>query len=244
MIDGVLVLAAGKSTRIASRSGGLPKPLMEIGGKPIVAHTLEWLAASGIATVWVNLHYDADRVRDTLGDGTQFGLTVRYSFEPEILGTAGAWKKLRQEWSRTSLVVYGDNLMRFNLLRFLGVHRDAGALVTAALFDPAVHAHTGIAGGYAVLGAGARIEQFVEGSAPGNTGAYVNAGAYLIEPGAGDWIPDGFQDFGRDVLPRLASARALAGHVLERDAFCLGLDTPASFERGEELLRAGSISLS
>ena len=244
MIDGVLVLAAGKSTRIAARSGGLPKPLLEIGGKPVIAYTLEWLAGYGIREAWINLHFEPDTIRASLGDGSRFGLTIRYSLEPEILGTAGAWKKLRPEWSATSLVVYGDNLIRFDLRRFLGVHRATGALVTAALFDPEVHANTGIAGGYAVLGSGSHIERFVEGDPLRASGAYVNAGAYLLQPGVADWIPDGCQDFGNDILPRLASAGKLAGYVLEPEAFCLGLDTPASFERGEEILRAGSVSLS
>jgi NDP-sugar pyrophosphorylase family protein len=243
MIDGVLVLAAGKSTRIASRSRGLPKPLLEIGGKPVVGHTLEWVAGYGIRSVWMNLHYRPEAIRHALGDGTRFGVALRYSSEPEILGTAGAWKKLCAEWRRTSLVIYGDNLMRFDLREFLHAHARGGALATAALFDPTVHAHTGIAGGHAVLGADARVVRFVEGRAAPGLAPLVNAGAYLLEPTVCTWIADGFQDFGRHVFPRLAASRALAGHVLERDAFCLGLDTPASFDRAEELLRVGSVSL-
>ena len=244
MIDGVLVLAAGKSTRIEPRSHGLPKPLLEIGEKPVVGHTLEWLAGSGVRSAWVNLHYRPEVVRETLGDGRRFGVQLRYSLEPEILGTAGAWKKLRSEWRGTSLVVYGDNLVRFDLRRFLEAHRSTGGLLTAALFDPRVHPSTGIAGGHAILGVASRIERFVEGRPPQGTSAYVNAGAYLLEPGVAEWIPEGYQDFGHDILPRLAAAGVLAGHVLEREAFCLGLDTPESFERGEELLRAGSVNLS
>lgn len=244
MIECVLVLAAGRSIRIAERSRGLPKPLLEIGGKPVVVHTLEWLASYGIRRAWVNLHYQPNAIRARLGDGSEFGIALRYSLESEILGTAGAWRKLRPEWGSTSLVVYGDNLIRFELRRFLEAHRSAGALVTVALFDPEVHVSTGMAGGYAVLGPGSHIDGFVEGPVSGAGRALVNAGVYLLEPSVADWIPEGFQDFGKDVFPRLASAGELAGYVLESEAFCLGLDTPASFARGEELLRTGSVSLS
>jgi NDP-sugar pyrophosphorylase family protein len=244
MIAGVLVLAAGKSTRIAERSRGLPKPLLEIGAKPVVGYTLEWLAGYGMRTVWMNLHYQPEVMRRALGDGSEFGVRLRYSFEPQILGTAGAWKKLHSEWNGTSLVIYGDNLMRFDMRRFVAAHESGGALMTLAVFDPTLHRHTGIAGGIALLSEhGRRVERFVEGTPPDTGRAFVNAGAYLLEPDVSRWIPGGFQDFGRDVLPGLASAGMLGAHVLERGAFCLGLDTPSSLERGEELVRAGSVSL-
>ena len=244
MIDGVLVLAAGKSTRIAPRAHGVPKPLLEIGGKPIIGHTLEWLAGYAIGAVWVNQHYRPQAIQAARGDGNRFGVAVRYSVEPEIRGTAGAWKQLEREWRGTSLVVYGDNLIRFDLQRFLAEHRRRGALMSVALFDQAKHANTGIAGGYATLAADGRIERFVEGARPTQGDSYVNAGAYLLEPSVADRIAAGVQDFGRDVMPPLAAAGKLFGHVLEPEAFCLGLDTPASFARGEEMLRTGSVSLS
>lgn len=242
MIPHALVLAAGRSTRIAPLSGGLPKPLLPVAGKPVVGHALEWLAGHGVASAWINLHSRADLLREALGDGGRYGVALRYSHEPEILGTAGAWKKLIAQWSDTSLVVYGDNLMRFDLSLFLAAHRRAGVLASVALFDPARHAHSGIAGSRVMLADGGRIQRFAEGAAAAS-GGLVNAGAYLLEPAVGKWIGPGFQDFGRDVFPALVTAGQVYGYVLEEGAFCLGLDTPESFRRAEALIRAETVRL-
>lgn len=237
-----LVLAAGKSTRIASVSGGLPKPLLSIGGKPVIARTLEWLSESGVGDVWINLHYRGDDIRSALGDGSRHGVRISWAHEPEILGTAGAFRALAAHWAGTDpvLVVYGDNLMAFDLGAFAAFHARAGARGTVALFDPARHLNTRIAGGRVRLDAASRITAFVEG---GTGEGYVNAGAYLLDPSVAADVAPGFQDFGRDVFPPLARAGALAGHLLEPSGYCLGLDTPESFAVAEQLVASRQVAL-
>jgi NDP-sugar pyrophosphorylase family protein len=245
MVGGVLVLAAGKSTRISSLAAGLPKPLLEFGGRRLIEWTLDWLAEAGVAEVWINLHYQPERVREALGDGSRHGLRIHFAFEPELLGTAGAWQSVAAGWGTTSLVVYGDNVMRFGLGEFLAAHRRSGALATVAVFDPERHGNTGIAGGHVALAEGGRIEEFREGTPP-RPGAreYVNAGAYLLEPEVLRAIPPGFQDFGRDIFPRLLAGGRLHGHLIDDTGFCLGLDTPESFAVARRMLGEGEVRLS
>ena len=244
MIDGALVLAAGKSTRIAGVAGGGPKPLLPIRGQAILTRNIEWLVGEGIQSVWINVHHQPDRIRDAVGDGSRWGLEVRYSVEPEILGTAGAWKRLEAHWTATSLVVYGDNLLRFSVEAFVRRHRETGALATVALFDPDRHANTGIAGGHVALEASGRVVRFVEGSRPAGTGPfYVNAGAYLLEPAMRAHIGPGFQDFGRDVFPPLVAMGRVFGHVLEPTGYCLGVDTPESLRAAQALIDEARIAL-
>lgn len=245
MLGGVLVLAAGKSTRISSLSGGLPKPLLDFGGKPLIGWTLDWLAAAGVEEVWVNLHYKPEALRGALGDGSRYGIRIRYVHEPEILGTAGAWRNVAGTWGSTSLVVYGDNVMRFGLDAFLAAHRRSGAMATVAVFDPMRHRNTGIAGGHVVLAEDGRVKEFREGVPPRPGRAeYVNAGAYLLEPELVGRIPPGFQDFGRDIFPTLLADGLVHGHILEDSGFCLGLDTPASYAEAQRLLGAEEVRLS
>lgn len=241
---GALVLAAGKSTRIAPVSRGLPKPLLSFGGRPLIEWTLEWLAASGLDDIWINLHHRPEAIRSALGGGERFGLRIRYSHEDTILGTAGGWLALRGEWRDTSLVVYGDNVMRFDLRRFLDVHRRRGAVASVAVFDPFVHSNTGIAGGHVRTAPDGRIVEFREGAAPREGEAeYVNAGAYLLEPEVADRIGPGFQDFGRDVFPQLLESGRVYAHLLEGEGFCLGLDTPECYRKGERMLDGGEVRL-
>jgi NDP-sugar pyrophosphorylase family protein len=233
-----LVLAAGKSTRIASVSGGLPKPLLTVGGRRVIERTLEWLAASGVREVWINLHHRADDVRNALGDGSSHGVRISYSYEPELLGTAGTFRSLASEWSETTLVVYGDNVISFDLERFAADHRAARSDVTIALFDQARHANSRIAGGRVVLDSHHAVTSFVEGGSDG----LVNAGAYLLEPSVANVIAPGVQDFGRDILPVLAADGRVRGYVMEAEGFCLGLDTPESFSVAEELIGSGQLA--
>lgn len=244
MIQDVLVLAAGKSTRISAVAQGLPKPLLPLAGRAILDRNLEWLASEGVRRVWINLHYRPEAIRDAVGDGRRFGLHIHYSHESTILGTAGAWKHLETQWSGTSLVVYGDNLLRFSLARFLEQHRTSKALVSVALFNPSRHAHTGIAGGRVDLDDDGWIVDFVEGvPAASARRHYVNAGAYLLDPLVSRSVPPGFQDFGKDVFPRLTGARRLLGHVLEDSGYCLGLDTPESFAVAHDIVQSARVVL-
>src|SRR5690606_14186574 len=119
-----LVLAAGRSTRISPVTNGLPKPLLELGGTSLLGWNLSWLRSHGIEEIWINLHHTAERIRAAIGDGAAFGVRVEYAHEPELLGTAGAWRALADRWQDTSLVVYGDNFMRFDLDRLLETHRN------------------------------------------------------------------------------------------------------------------------
>jgi NDP-sugar pyrophosphorylase family protein len=234
-----LVLAAGRSTRISPVANGLPKPLLELGGTSLLGWNLSWLRAHGIADLWINLHHGAERIRAAIGDGAAWGVRIRYAYEPELLGTAGAWRALAEHWTGTSLVIYGDNFMRFDLGALVHAHRRSGASATLAVFDPAVHACTGGAGGRARL-SGDRVVSFQEDGVNGR--APINAGVYALEPSVADAIPPGFRDFGRDVLPRLAEAGTLGAHMLEAGGFCLGLDTPERFERAKQLFAGGEVA--
>jgi NDP-sugar pyrophosphorylase family protein len=233
-----LVLAAGRSTRISPVTNGLPKPLLEIGGTSLLGWNLSWLRSHGIEEIRINLHHRAERIRAAIGDGAAFGVRVRYAYEPELLGTAGAWRALAHEWRGTWFVVYGDNFMRFDLAALLATHRDSGSGATMAVFDPTVHACTGGAGGRARIVDG-RVIAFEEDGSVGD--APINAGVYALEPEVAAVIPSGFQDFGRDVLPRLAAAGSLAAHMLEPGGFCLGLDTPERYELAQQLFAGGEV---
>jgi MurNAc alpha-1-phosphate uridylyltransferase len=85
-----MILAAGLGQRMRPLTDSLPKPMLSVGGKPLLQYHLEALAKLGISEVIINLAYLGDKIRDFVGNGERFGLHVQYSEEPEPLETAGA----------------------------------------------------------------------------------------------------------------------------------------------------------
>ncbi len=247
MIDlDVLVLAAGRSERIQSIAKGLPKPLLKVGERSVLEQNLMHLAKQGIRQAWINVHYKPQAIYETIRDGAHLGLTVRYSMEPEILGTAGAARYLLSHWRRKLLVVYGDSLISFDLQRLLDVHRESDALVTIGSFDRRISAHTGIAGGRVTVNYERRITAFHEGGDQGGSdGGLVNAGLYLIEREILARIPpDSLLDFARDLFPALiAEGLPLYAYVFGPEEFCLGIDTPEHFSAAQILFKTRAITL-
>jgi NDP-sugar pyrophosphorylase family protein len=237
-----IVLAAGKSRRIAPLAGTLPKPLLEIGGVAILVRNLRWLAESGIEEVWINLHYRPEAIRERIGNGCRLGLRVNYSYEPEIRGTAGGVRGIASQWKETFLVVYGDNLVRANLASMQEAHRQSGAPVTIGLFDRRRQPHTGIAGGAVTVNSAGQVASFIEGATAG-TSALVNAGLYIIEPEiVARILPASFYDFARDLFPQLLeSAVPINSHVI--DGYCLGIDTPEAYRQALRLIDEGRVKL-
>lgn len=247
-----LVLAAGHSTRIEPLAAGVPKPLLEVGGRSLLEWNLRWLGASGITEIWINLHHRAATVRTAARAMAPAGVELLFSEEVELLGTAGGWRRASRIRARLAarkggwLVVYGDNLMRFDLGGLHEAHRaarKAGAVATVALFDPSRHRNTGIGASRVELAADGRVERFEEERGGSAGAALVNAGVYVLEPEVVDSVGDGVADFGTDVFPALVARGALYGHVMEAGGFCLGLDTPEHFEEGRRLVESGAIGL-
>jgi len=237
-----LVLAAGMSTRLAALTGGAPKPLTPIAGVPVLHRNLRWLASAGFKEVYINLHHRADEVKASVGDGSAFGLRVEWSLENLILGTAGAAKKLELELteSRHFLMVYGDNVLNFDLKNFIAAAEKTPVLVTIAAFDPAKSPNTGIAGGRVQVDNSGAVTAFVEGQ-PSAAG-FVNAGVYVCGARVLKKIPASPQssDWARDIFPKLiASGEKLRAEVI--DGYCLGIDTPKAYERAQELFRSGAV---
>jgi len=233
-----LVLAAGRSTRIEAIAQDLPKPLIEVAGATALDWNLRWLAAEGVVDVWINLHHKAEAIRSHVGDGSQYGLRVRYSFEPEILGTAGAVRRLERELSgEPFLVLYGDNVTRTSLRALVDAHREGGAAITIGMFDFRTDLHSGIAGGRVVVDPQNVVREFHEGA--DHESPWVNAGVYVVDPSVFESLPpDGvYADFGKDVLPQwVRSGRTVLGFPI--DGFCFGIDTPEAWERANERLLA------
>ena len=132
-----VVLAGGLATRLGERTRQLPKALLPIAGRPFLAWQLEALARSGFHDVLLCIGHFADQIREFLGDGAAFGITLAYSEDgPTLLGTGGALRRALDLLAPSFLVTYGDSYLPFDYsapLRDLDAHPEA--LGTMSVFQ-------------------------------------------------------------------------------------------------------------
>jgi NDP-sugar pyrophosphorylase family protein len=129
-----MVMAAGLGTRLRPLTQYLPKPMVPIANRPVLHHLLNLLAAHDVRQIGINLHAFPELIMSYFGDGSALGLEIRWSYEPELLGTAGGTRKLMDFWKgETILVTSGDGLHDIDVTALLGHHRRCGALATIAV---------------------------------------------------------------------------------------------------------------
>ena len=100
MNNKMLVLSAGKGTRMGNITQNVPKVMVPFLGKPLLGYQIEHFKRKGITEICINTHYLADQIFSYVGDGSKFHIKIHTSYEPEILGTAGAATKKVSKSSR------------------------------------------------------------------------------------------------------------------------------------------------
>ena len=227
-----MILAAGKGTRLLPLTKNLPKCLMPLAGRPLIDWQLSWLKKHGVTECVINLHYLPEQVRAHCGDGTSYGLHVEYSFEPELLGTAGAVKKVADFFNAAPFfVIYGDNFSQWNLSHLREEcerHKASGTM--------AVHWREDVTqSGMVEMDSENRIARLGEKPKSGEvTSHYVNAGFYYLDPKVLDYIPEGeFCDFAHHVFPKMLDAGEKIYAVKMEDPI-IGIDTPEAYHRADE----------
>jgi NDP-sugar pyrophosphorylase family protein len=125
-----MILAAGLGERLRPITDKIPKPLIPVLDKPLIAHTLALLKRHGIEDVVINLHHLAGLIPAVLGDGSAYGVDITYSSEPDLLGTGGGVKKVESLFKETFIVLNGDILCDVDLDAAVNEHRAKGAMAT------------------------------------------------------------------------------------------------------------------
>jgi mannose-1-phosphate guanylyltransferase len=235
-----MLLAAGEGRRLGSITLKDPKPMLRVLGRPILEHNLRLLAHYGITEVVINLHHSPAAITDYFGDGSAWGMKLTYSYEKQLLGTAGAVKRIESFFREAFVVIYGDNLTTCDLNALAEKHRSTSALATLALF----HREDVSASGVALLDAQDRIEGFIEKPGAQEVPSHwVNAGVIIFQPQVMQFIPDDHpSDFGFDVLPKLiAHGLPVFGYRMTEELWWI--DTPEAFTQVRSLAESGQLKL-
>ncbi|HYB89985.1 MAG TPA: NDP-sugar synthase [Candidatus Binataceae bacterium] len=132
-----LVRAAGVGERLRPLTYTIPKPLLEIGGRPLIHYPLLMLKRAGVTQIAINVHHLAGEIEAALGNGSSLGIEITYSREPVLLGTGGALNPLREYFAgETFIVANGDTILDLDLSAMVAFHRERKALATLLLARP------------------------------------------------------------------------------------------------------------
>lgn len=201
-----MIMAAGVGSRLDPLTRIVPKPLVPIVGRPVMEYCLLWLKRHGLKELVANLHHLPEEIKNHFGDGQEWGFDLHYSFEEQLLGTAGGVKK-NEEFLRpgTFLVASSDGLTDIDLPDLLNFHRAKKSLATIALREIKETSQYGVV----VTDEAGRIVAFQEKPHPAQAlSNLVNTGIYVFEPAIFDYIPAGqFFDFGKQLFPLLVAKR-------------------------------------
>lgn len=211
-----VILAGGLGTRLGALAEGLPKPMVAVGGRPLLEHVVRQLAGQGFPEVLLLVGHRAEVIESHFGDGSAFGLRVRYSREREPLGTGGALKFAAPLIPGRFLMLYGDLYRDFDYAGFCARHDQALAVY------PYVDGLTTIACANVGLDAsGARVARYVKGD-PGAGLTHVDAGFGVFRREALDLLPEGASSFEARVYPALAESGKLEAELVDRAFFDIG----------------------
>ena len=196
----VVLMAGGLGSRLMPLTENCPKPMLQVGGKPILESILESFSEQGFRKFFLSVNYLAQTIRDYFGDGSQWGVDISYLQEDKRLGTAGALSLLPERPSDPLVVMNGDLLTRVHFESMLTFHYEHGAVATMAVREYDFQVPYGV-----VRLNGSNIAAIEEKPVHH---FFVNAGIYTLSPEAFEHIPTGtFFD-----MPTLFETLLAGGH--------------------------------
>lgn len=224
-----ILLAGGQGRRLRSITGKLPKPMVPLVGVPVLDRLLELLRRNGFTDVCATLCYRPEVIQEHCGDGSGYGVHLRYRIETEPRGTAGAVRACSDFYGRDDfLVISGDAACSFDLLRLYRQHQSSGAAVTVALYPDAEPLQYGLVlqdrQGY--------VRHFIEKPDwPHVVTDLVNTGIYIVSPRAMAYVPEDTPfDFAKDLFPLLLAANEPILGV-PMDGYWCDIGTPRAYYR-------------
>lgn len=170
----VVLMAGGRGTRLAPLTAHTPKPMLPIGGRPLLEQVLDQVRDAGFSRVFIAVGYRADVIEEHFGDGSEIGLAIEYLREDRPLGSAGALRLAGSELDRPFIVMNADLLTNVNLSALMRFHEDEGNVITVGVRQYALELPYGIA-----ELSGTEIVALDE--KPTHT-FFVNAGIYVVDP--------------------------------------------------------------
>jgi mannose-1-phosphate guanylyltransferase/mannose-1-phosphate guanylyltransferase/phosphomannomutase len=213
-----MVMAAGLGTRLRPLTYEVPKPMVPVANRPVMEHILRMLPRHGLEQVISNLHWFPDTIRDHFGDGSQLGIELTYSFEEELLDTAGGVWNVRDFLTAEGsfIVMAGDALTDVDLGALIAAHEANDGVATMTVKKVANVSEYGVV----LTGADDRVSGFQEKPDPAEAlSDLANCMIYAFRPEIFDYFPDDpHVDWANQIFPALLE-QDVPFHVHETEGY-------------------------
>jgi len=227
-----IILSAGYGTRLGNITKEIPKPMLDVNGKPMLEYIINNLKKHNFTDLAINLHFMPEIIKDYFEDGSKFGVKISYSYEEKLMGTAGGVKNIEnffRESDEPFIVHYGDVITEQDFTKMLDFHKEKKALATLLLHQRSKsNSMVSLDEENRIIGF---LERPSEEERKGIKSPWVNSGVCICQPEILDLIPEKTAcDLPRDIFSKNIDSEKLFGFPL--DAFRCAVD---SAERLEEV---------
>jgi len=223
-----MILAAGIGSRLRPLSTIRPKPLFPVYSTPLLGRLIRQLQEAGVKDIVVNSHHLNRHITSYLEENTPSGLTITHSYEADLLGTAGALKKVEDSWNDTPFIVTnGDILHTIDLRAAYHHHSESGNLATLVLHDYPRYNQVEIDQEGTIVG----IRNDRAGNTAGPTSKVAFTGIHIISPQVLKYIPSHrYVDIIAVYLQLIARGEKVRGYQVENH-YWLDIGTPHDYHR-------------
>ena len=227
-----IILSAGYGTRLGNITKEMPKPMLDINGKPMLEYIIINLKKHKFTNLVINLHFMPEMIKNYFEEGSKFGVKITYSYEKELLGTAGGVKNVEhffKESDEPFIVHYGDVVNDQDFSAMLKFHKEKNALATLLLHQrKKSNSVVSLDDENRIIGF---LERPTEEERRGIKSPWVNSGVCICQPKILDLIPDRINcDLPRDIFSKNIDCEHFFGFPLS--AYRCAVD---SIERLKEI---------
>jgi len=216
-----VIMAGGEGTRLRPLTYAMPKPMVDIGGIPLLERQVRRLAAAGIARCFISVNYLSDLIEKHFAQGSAFGIRIEYLRERQKMGTAGALSLLPAQPEGPIIVINGDIVTTSDFASLYSYHVSHDAMITVAAVDYRVQIPFGV-----IRSEGALVSGLEEKP---SQRFMCNAGIYALSPQALSLLPEGPYNMTDLIRDCLAAARRVA--VFPMHEFWSDIGTPDDLEK-------------
>ena len=224
-----IILAGGLGTRLQPYTKSLPKPMLPLGGKPILEHEIEWIKKNGIKEIVICVSYLRKKIEDYFGDGKKFGVKIEYAISNNPLATAGQLKTAEKFIVDTFVCLYGDSIYNFNLRNMMKQHKKSKSYVTMSLYNYKFNLKYGVIDTK-------HDGKVISWNEKPEFSAKINIGCYVMEQEILQLIPKN-KPYGMDkVIQKVLAKKKKVGSVISKKRF-IDIGDKKTYEKTNEQYR-------